>query len=54
MNFLRRNRRNRTDEPVAGTTTTTHEKHHGRAKKDRVAYDINSGEFNRRPSFGQW
>lgn len=44
--------------PHTGTNTGVTEKHqkHNRRekKKNRALFDINSGDFNRRPSFGQW
>lgn len=67
MNFLRRNRRARTDPAYDTTTGTTgntmqmksgtHKDRHLRKKEKRQKrplFDMNSGNFNRRPSFGQW
>ncbi|KAK5945508.1 hypothetical protein PMZ80_002713 [Knufia obscura] len=56
MNFLRKGRRSGTDpahDTSAGPITTT-EKHHKREKTSRPLFDMHSGNFNRRPSFGQW
>ncbi|KAJ9664134.1 hypothetical protein H2198_000352 [Neophaeococcomyces mojaviensis] len=67
MNFLRRGRQTRTDpvshDPATTGATGSHHtrtsrfgRHHGTTdeKTSRPLFDQNSGNFNRRPSFGQW
>lgn len=57
MNFLRHGRRSRADSDYGDTNTPagkTGAKHPRREKTRRPLFDINSGNFNRRPSFGQW
>ncbi|KAK5096406.1 hypothetical protein LTS08_007662 [Lithohypha guttulata] len=51
MNFLRRSRKTETS---TAPGATTYEKHHTRTKSNKAGFDVNSGNFNRRPSFGQW
>lgn len=50
------NNTGRTDGAYGNNTGSgiTSEKHHRRTKTKRPLFDINSGSFNRRPSFGQW
>lgn len=50
------NNTGRTDGAYGNNTGSgvTSEKHHRRTKNKRPLFDMNSGSFNRRPSFGQW